>query len=191
MEKPAGSFLDLSTLNKKKRSKKLKGKLMRFNRIILFTLLLTALNFNGYAQETQEFKVVQDFFAATSAHDYQAIRESVTTDFQLLEIDEIWTMDYLIKLMKKSNKTVKRRNFFKPIKQVKKDKMLWLSYWNKAEFSFKEQPSRAVYWLESVVMVKENNQWLIQMLHSSRVKSEKLPKDIQFKEYINLNFNIE
>jgi len=191
MEKPAGSFLGLSTLNKKKRSKKLKGKLMRFNRIILFTLLLTALNFNGYAQETQEFKVVQDFFAATSAHDYQAIRESVTTDFQLLEIDEIWTMDYLIKLMKKSNKAVKRRNFFKPIKQVKKDKMLWLSYWNKAEFSFKEQPSRAVYWLESVVMVKENNQWLIQMLHSSRVKVEKLPKDIQFNEYINLNFNIE
>jgi len=164
---------------------------MRLNKILLFTLLLTALNFNGYAQDTLEFKVVQDFFAATSAHDYQAIKGLATTDFQLLEIDEIWNMDYLIQLMKKANKAVKRRNFFKPIKQVKKDNMLWLSYWNKAEFSFEEQPARAVYWLESVVMVKENNQWLIQMLHSSRVKVEKLPKNIQFNEYINLNFKVE
>jgi hypothetical protein len=33
-------------------------------------------------------------------------------------------------------------------------------------------------------MVKENNQWKIQMLHSSRAKADKIPKDVVFEEYI-------
>ena len=150
----------------------------------LILILSLTMTFNSYATSTEAFKVVQDFFAATSANDYNAIRNSATNDFQLLEIDEIWDMDFLIKLMKKGNGEVKRRNFFNIIKQVQSGDMLWISYWNKAEFSFKDNPPRPVFWLESVVLIKQNNRWLIQMLHSSRVPAEKLANDIQFEEYI-------
>ena len=149
--------------------------------ILIFCLTMV---FNSHANSTEAFKVVQDFFAATSANDLQAVRNSATKDFQLLEIDEIWDMDFLINLMEKANKEVKRRNFFKVVKQVNNENMIWISYWNKAEFSFKDNPPRPVFWLESVVLIKQNNHWLIQMLHSSRVPAEKLPKDIKFEEYI-------
>ena len=60
--------------------------------------------------------------------------------------------------------------------------MAWVSYWNKAKF-VKGDEEFLMGWLESAVLVKENSQWRIQMLHSTRIKLDKFPKNIAMTEF--------
>ena len=57
--------------------------------------------------------------------------------------------------------------------------MAWVSYWNKAEIR-RATELRIIVWLESAVMVKVDDEWKIQLLHSTRVESGKTPKNIQW-----------
>lgn len=149
-------------------------------------LLILLISFNSYSKQDVPFKVVQDWFAATSAFDIEGVRAAGTEDFQLLENDQLWDMDFLAKIIKRSEGKHQRRNFFSVIKQQMKGDMVWISYWNKAEFADvgEVDNKREYFWLESVVLVKNNNQWKIQMLHSSRAKKEKIPVDVVFVEYV-------
>ena len=149
-------------------------------------LLILSVSFNSHSNQDTPFKVVQDFFAATSAFDVKGLRAACTEDFQLLEIDELWDMDFLVKLTKRSEGKFQRRNFFSVIKQEMKGDMVWISYWNKAEFVDHGEVNKKneAFWLESVVLIRKNNEWKIQMLHSSRAKPEKIPQDVVFEEYV-------
>ena len=85
------------------------------------------MSFSSYSKEAP-FKVVQDFFAATSAYDYEGLRNAGTDDFELLEIDAIWDIDFLIKVVKSHEGQSQRRNFFNVITQKIKGDMLLVSY---------------------------------------------------------------
>jgi len=128
------------------------------------------------------FKPVQELFSAMSAVDHNKMRSLVTTDFQLLEAGEDWSMDDLVNVVKPSKN--KRRNYFNLIKTKVSGDMAWVSYWNKATFTSKNK-SRSVAWLESAVMIKEGSTWKIQILHSTRIKIENIPKNIVLIEYTN------
>ena len=60
--------------------------------------------------------------------------------------------------------------------------MAWVSYWNKAEIR-REDQLRTVVWLESAVMVRENDRWKIQLLHSTRLEPENYPENIQWVQH--------
>lgn len=60
--------------------------------------------------------------------------------------------------------------------------MAWVSYWNKATFT-KGKLVETVVWLESAVLIRDDNEWKIQMLHSTRIRPEDLPKDIVLTEH--------
>ena len=151
---------------------------MKMNTLIL---LATTLFFNSTLRAEQSvFLPVQELFAAMSNVDYKKMKSLVTEDFQLLEVGEDWTIDDLINVVKPSD--YKRRNFFNVIRSEVNGNMAWVSYWNKATFSNGER-EEVVAWLESAVMVKQGDVWLIEMLHSTRVKPENLPENISLTEY--------
>lgn len=152
-----------------------------FKSLIIFLMVTTP----SYAQD-MPFRVVQELFSAMSAVDHKKMQASATDDFQLLEAGEDWNMQDLIEVIKPSD--YHRRNYFHLINSRVYGDIAWVSYWNKATFTKKDHKGHseeAVAWLESAVLVKQNSQWKIQMLHSTRIKAEQIPTDLTLSEYTN------
>lgn len=129
------------------------------------------------AEDHPAFQPVKELFAAMSKHDGMAMKETSTADFQLLEHGEDWTMQKLVDAVQPNGKPYERKNFFSQIRARQNGDVAWVSYWNKAEIR-RESGLRTVVWLESAVIVRENNRWKIQLLHSTRLEPEKYSKDI-------------
>ncbi|MCF7962955.1 MAG: nuclear transport factor 2 family protein, partial [Pirellula sp.] len=72
-----------------------------------------------------------------------------------------------------------RKNFFSQIRAREVGNVAWVSYWNKAEIR-RESGLRTVVWLESAVIVREDDRWKIQLLHSTRLEPDKYPKNVQW-----------
>jgi len=132
------------------------------------------------AADHPAFDPVKKLFAAMSAKDGDAMRNTCTVDFQLLEHGEEWDMDKLVKVVQTPRPSQQRENFFKQINARQIGNVAWVSYWNKAELHGAKQ-LRTIVWLESAVMIRIKDQWKIQLLHSTRVEPDKQPKDIQWE----------
>lgn len=148
---------------------------------IIFLLMSIIVSASSFGHE-RPFKAVQDLFSAMSEVNHVDMKNFVTTDFQLLEDGEDWDINDLIKVVNPSDYF--RRNYFNVIRTEITGDTAWVSYWNKATFT-KGKLVEQVVWLESAILIKENNAWKIQMLHSTKIKPEKLPKNIELTEYKN------
>ncbi len=139
---------------------------------------------NSYGNEpAQPFSAVQRLFAAISAFDYTEMNSVATSDFQLLEVGEVWDMGDLINVLKPAENQFERRNYFAVISVVIRGDIAWVSYWNKAVYKAVE--SRTKTWLESAVMINTNNEWKLQLLHSTGVDPDSVPKSVAFEEYVD------
>ena len=136
----------------------------------------------GEAADHPAFQPVKELFAAMSNHDGKAMQETSTEDFQLLEHGEDWTMQKLVDAVQPKGEPYERRNFFSQIRARQDGNVAWVSYWNKAEISGKSG-LRTVVWLESAVMVREDDRWKIQLMHSTRLEPGKYPKDIKWIQF--------
>lgn len=134
------------------------------------------------AEDHPAFQPVKELFAAMSKHDGRAMQQTSTDDFQLLEHGEDWTMQKLIDAVQPKGKPYERKNFFKQMKARQNGDVAWVSYWNKAEIR-RESGLRTLVWLESVVVVKEDNRWKVQLMHSTRVEPGNHPKGIQWVQF--------
>lgn len=134
------------------------------------------------AEDHPALQPVKELFAAMSKHDGKAMRATSTEDFQLLEHGEDWSMQKLVDAVQPKGKPYERRNFFKQIRAREKGDMAWVSYWNKAEIR-SASGLRTVVWLESAVMVKADGEWKVQLLHSTRMDSNKHPEGIKWEEF--------
>jgi len=115
--------------------------------------------------------VVKEFFEGISALDYQRIAVQTTEDFQLLEHGELWTLDDLVNVLKRSEQLLLERiNTFDFIEYKQIDTMAWISYWNRADIKMVKQ-NRLARWLESAVCIKEGDTWKMQMLHSTVIEN--------------------
>ena len=141
--------------------------------ICLFSIiLLYASVANAQKQTDVLHAVIVDFFQAISNLDDAQLRLKSTPDFQLLENGEVWTIDTLItKLAPMKGRNVKRVNRFNFITTEQQGDMAWVSYDHEAHFTLGEK-QQTVKWLESVVLVRERNQWKIRMMHSTRLRAE-------------------
>ena len=146
---------------------------------ILFLLVSLLVSATSFGQENA-FKVVQDLFSAMSQVNHEKMKDSVTNDFQLLEDGENWNLTDLIKVVNPSE--YYRKNYFNVITTKVSGDVAWVSYWNKATFT-KGELIEEVVWLESAVLIKDNKVWKIQLLHSTKIKPENLPKHIVLTEY--------
>ena len=131
------------------------------------------------ATDHPAFEPVKALFAAMSAQDGKAMEATSTEDFQLLEHGEEWSMQKLVTAVQANGEPHQRKNFFKQIRARQTADMAWVSYWNKAEIQ-RATELRTIVWLESAVMVKVNEKWKIQMLHSTRLEPDKQPKNIEW-----------
>ena len=107
------------------------------------------------------------------------MRATATEDFQLLEHGEDWSMEKLVEAVQPKGKPYERSNFFKQIRARQSGDVAWVSYWNKAEIRRGGQV-RTLVWLESAVVVKEGNRWKVQLLHSTRLDTDKHPSNIEW-----------
>lgn len=131
------------------------------------------------AEDHPAFQPVKDLFAAMSDHDGDAMRKAATKDFQLLEHGEDWSLQKLVDAVQPRGTPLERKNFFKQIRARQAGDVAWVSYWNKAEIH-RGTERRILVWLESAVMVKEDDRWKVQLMHSTRLAPDKNPTDIQW-----------
>jgi ketosteroid isomerase-like protein len=134
------------------------------------------------AADHPAFQPVKELFAAMSKHDGKAMQETSTEDFQLLEHGEDWTMQKLVDAVQPKGEPVERKNFFSQIRARQKGDVAWVSYWNKAEIR-RESGLRTVVWLESAVIVREDDRWKIQLMHSTRLEPDKYPNNVKWFQF--------
>ncbi|WP_444922412.1 nuclear transport factor 2 family protein [Microbulbifer sp. CnH-101-G] len=143
-----------------------------------FIFLLLFATATSHAEKRPEaFNTIDKLFAAMSKFDHQAMRSTVTDSFILLEHGEIWTIEDLVKVVKPSGYT--RTNYFSIINYEQQGNLLTVNYWNKANFTQKNN-SEEVIWLESAVLAKVDGNWLLTQMHSTRLPAGKTPNKVTF-----------
>ncbi|USD23234.1 nuclear transport factor 2 family protein [Microbulbifer variabilis] len=143
-----------------------------------FGLLLLFVTASCYADKRPEaFNTIDKLFAAMSNFDHQAMRNTVTDSFILLEHGEIWTIEDLVNVVKPAGYT--RTNYFSIINYEQQGELLTVNYWNKANFTQKNK-SEDVIWLESAVLAKVDGNWLLRQMHSTRLPAGKTPDKVTF-----------
>ncbi len=133
--------------------------------------------------ERPPFDAVRNLFAAMSAFDYARMRSVVADDFQLLEDGEVWDIDTLISAITPGENPYVRRNFFSLIKAESNNDVAWVSYWNRATFTMSDDASEWV-WLESALLIKDQGEWKVQLMHSTPISADDMPKNVEFQEHV-------
>ncbi|AGC75618.1 hypothetical protein LX97_00310 [Nonlabens dokdonensis] len=115
--------------------------------------------------------VIQNLFDEVWAgYDENAITKYQTDDFLLLEHGEVWNNDTIANWCKEAqtrNSEYERINNFKRIDARGNGDKLWLAYHNYGTFK-KDTIMFERAWLESVVAVKEDSIWKLELMHSTR-----------------------
>ncbi|MEO9502994.1 MULTISPECIES: hypothetical protein [Nonlabens] len=116
-------------------------------------------------------EVVQNLFDEVwSDYDEAAITKYQTDDFLLLEHGEVWNNDTIAnwcKSAKKRELQFDRINNFERIAAKRNGDKLWLAYHNYGTFKL-DTLSFKSSWLESVVAVKKDSVWKLELMHSTR-----------------------
>lgn len=120
--------------------------------------------------EQQVQQTVKKLFDALSARDAAALRDQCTAVVRFNEYGEAWTLDTLI------NRTItrniaadfKRTNTIDFISTTIQDEVAWATY-NLHSSVTRNGKNSEVYWMETVILVREEKKWKITVLHSTRV----------------------
>ncbi|MGB3591569.1 MAG: nuclear transport factor 2 family protein [Nonlabens sp.] len=117
-------------------------------------------------------ELVQNIFDEVwGAMDTTAVEKYHTNDFLLLEHGEVWDnnriKDWAVRA-RASSAGMKRINSFERIKYSIAGDKIWLAYHNYATIK-RDTTARKLQWLESVVAIKEEHQWKLELMHSTRV----------------------
>jgi ketosteroid isomerase-like protein/quercetin dioxygenase-like cupin family protein len=121
--------------------------------------------------EQKAQQAIIKMFDALSARDAAALRNQCTTDVRFYEYGQSWTADTLInKAITKNTATdFKRINKFDFISTNVKPDVAWITYNLHSEITSNGKHVD-VYWLETVVLVKEEEKWKVKALHSTLIK---------------------
>lgn len=145
-------------------------------KIITF-LTVIVLAGQSYAQEqlTKDQQAVQQtvvkMFDALSNRDSVSLKKYSTANITLYEYGQAWNIDTLILKAITLNQSAdfKRTNTFEFINTEVHKTMAWASYRLQSVMS-RDGKQATVQWLETVVLVKEKDQWKVKHLHSTLIK---------------------
>jgi quercetin dioxygenase-like cupin family protein/ketosteroid isomerase-like protein len=123
------------------------------------------------ADEREAQQTIIKVFDALSNRDAASLRSHCTSDVRFYEYGEAWTADTLIhKAITKNTATdFKRTNKFDFISTTVNDDVAWITYNLHSEITSNGKNS-SIYWLETVVLVREEKKWKVNVLHSTRIK---------------------
>ncbi|WP_375242763.1 nuclear transport factor 2 family protein [Lacinutrix sp.] len=149
-----------------------------FKFLFILTFVLSSCQKDSKPQNTEaeEFKRVEQVVQGVFDDVWAAKKEEMilnyqTKDFVLLEHGEIWTNDTIASWCKKAklrDDGTKRINNFNFFKAKKEGNRIWMAYHNHATFK-KDTIVGKYEWLESIVAVKQDSVWKLELMHSTRV----------------------
>ena len=137
---------------------------------IVFTGQLHAQNQLSKKQQTVQQAVVQ-LFDALSNRDSVSLKNYCTADIAFYEYGQVWNIDTLIlkAIIQNQAADFKRTNTFDFINTSADKNTAWVTYYLQSAIT-RDGKQVTVQWLETVVLVKEKNQWKVKHLHSTLIK---------------------
>ena len=143
---------------------------------LLFISLLFVTDLRANAQNTEQQKVNQSLvklFDGLAALDMNAIKEFSTKDLMILESGFVWNLDTIAhKVDQLKSTSFSRTNHLDFIQTEIKGNIAWAVYHNTADMIINGLEVNR-HWLESAVLMKENNVWKIKLLHSTTLKAKR------------------
>ncbi|GAA4966760.1 nuclear transport factor 2 family protein [Algibacter aquimarinus] len=146
--------------------------------LFVFILILTSCKKEKEAasNSNEDFKAVKQvvqgvFDDIWSDKKAELLTKYHTDDFILLEHGEVWTNDTITNWCiraKKRDIGVKRINSFDFFEAKKEGNRIWMAYHNYATIK-KDTLERKLQWLESIVAIKQDSIWKLELMHSTRV----------------------
>ena len=148
------------------------------NVLLVFILILTSCKKPKEITtvDTKDFKAVEQvvqgvFDDVWSSKKAELISKYHTDDFILLEHGEVWTNDTIgnwCERAKKSDQGIERINTFDFFKTKREGNRIWMAYHNYATIK-KDTLVRKAQWLESIIAIKKDTVWKLELMHSTRV----------------------
>jgi ketosteroid isomerase-like protein len=121
------------------------------------------------ADQARVLVTMRSMFAALAAEDIPKLRAIIAPDFYAFEAGGRITGDALIDLMKKAHAAGKIYVWTVNEPEVHIDGgMAWITYLNRGSIKDSSE-TKNVSWLESAILGKEEGNWRIQFLHSTRL----------------------
>ena len=107
--------------------------------------------------------------------DTARIRAYHTDDFILLEQGLVWNNDSIARYLLGEQKRMEegqyqRLNRFDYVRSVQSQNTIWVAYRNYGTWVKGSDTLGTAQWLESAIATRENNQWKLQQLHSTRME---------------------
>jgi len=143
----------------------------------IIALLLTS-SLSGFAEDqakpppadqAQVVEVMRSMFAALAAEDVPKLRTIIAPDFYAFETGGRISGDALIDLMKKAHAAGKVYAWTVNDSDVHiEGRTAWITYVNRGSIKDSSE-TKTVSWLESAILRKEEGNWRIQFLHSTRL----------------------
>jgi len=145
-------------------------KSLLFSCIILFVFTSCQSESNNEnLSESEQEKVeetLKSFFDHISNYNYEGIRSITSDDFILIENGPIWDTEKFISFIKRFEGDATFSYQFSDMQTTVKGTMAWMVYKNSGIMNRGDQ-QRHFDWSESAVFTKENDQWKIELLHST------------------------
>ena len=137
--------------------------------IFVSTMLLAQKPLTADQQVVQQ--TIIKMFEALSNRDSVSLKAYCTNDISLYEYGERWNIDTLILRAVTQNKTAefKRVNSFDFINTTLDKRMALVNYRLQSIIT-RDGKQSTVQWLETIVLLKEKNQWKVKHLHSTLIK---------------------
>lgn len=144
--------------------------------VICFFILACGKSDTSDVDNAKDFKAVEDlvqniFDDIWSDKKAELLTKYNTGDFILLEHGEVWTNDTISNWCKRAkirDTGMKRINTFDFFKAKREGNRIWMAYHNYATIK-KDTLKRNLQWLESIVAIKKDSIWKLEMMHSTRV----------------------
>lgn len=141
--------------------------------LLLVLLLLSVITSaqNSIKEQEAVQQTVVKFFDALSNRDSVNLKAMSTADITLYEYGGVWTIDTLIlkAITLNTAKEFARTNTFEFIHTTVDNKMALVNY-RLQSVIMRDGKQATLQWLETVVLIKERNQWKVKHLHSTLIK---------------------
>ena len=144
---------------------------------IIFLLVNLSFVMSLHAQQSftkdqqQVQQTVINLFDALSNRDSVGLKNACAADIVLFENGSTWNADKLIQkaITLNTSTDFKRTNKIDFINTTVNDNTAWASYNLHSEIAGNDKLS-TIHWLETVVLVKDDKNWKIKVLHSTLIK---------------------
>lgn len=125
------------------------------------------------ADEAAAEKVVGDFFRAMESWDHQALRATVTPDFELVEDTVIMSMDEFVSYIEPFEAQGGQMRWTLTDFNTESDgDVAWTRYINRAVLNMAGEESR-FHWIETAILIRQpDGSWRIDRLQSTPVSVE-------------------